>query len=280
LGAEYAPRAEGMIVETLRLSRQPEKALDAANSALRKYPKDRSLNILYATLLGERGRVDEAERQLKSLLTNSPADREIYLTIAQVYSQAKKFPEAEESAHKALELSPKPDDQEYPHFVLGSIYERQKKYDLAEEQFRQVLSVNPLNAAACNYLGYMLADRGVRLDESVKYIQKALEIEPDNGAYLDSLGWAYFKMNRSDLAEPHLEKAARKIGSDPTIQEHLGHVYLQLGKKQAAQAAWERALKEWPTAVSSDFDAAQAEKLQKQLDDLKARLAKEKSAHH
>ena len=126
----------------------------------------------------------------------------------------------------------------------------------------------------------MLADRGVRLDESVKYIQKALEIEPDNGAYLDSLGWAYFKMNRSDLAEPHLEKAARKIGSDPTIQEHLGHVYLQLGKKQAAQAAWERALKEWPTAVSSDFDAAQAEKLQKQLDELKAHLAKEKSAHH
>jgi tetratricopeptide (TPR) repeat protein len=279
LGGDHASRAEALIIESLRLSRQPQKAMAAADAAVRKYPHDRPLTMLRATLLGEQGRADEAVQQLKSMLHNSSADRELYLTIAQVYSQAKRFSEAEENARKALELSAKPDEREYPHFVLGSIYERQRKYDLAEEQFRKVLSVNPLNAAACNYLGYMLADRGVRLDESVQYIQKALELEPTNGAYLDSLGWAYYKMSRYDLAEPHLEKAARKITGDPTIQEHLGHVYLQLGKKHAAQEAWERALKDWPNALSSDFDADQAAKLQKQLDDLKARLAKEKSAH-
>jgi tetratricopeptide (TPR) repeat protein len=120
----------------------------------------------------------------------------------------------------------------------------------------------------------------VRLEESVKYIQKALELEPNNGAYLDSLGWVYFKMKRLDLAESHLEKAARLISSDPTIQEHLGHLYLQLGKKREAQEAWERALKEWPTAVSSDFDAEQAAKLQKQLDELKLNLANDKSTQH
>ena len=135
--------------------------------------------------------------------------------------------------------------------MLGSIFERQKKYDLAEEQFKKVLAVDPLNASASNYLGYMLADRGVRLEESVKYIQKALELEPNNGAYLDSLGWAYYKMNRFDLAEGPLEKAAHLITDDPTVQEHLGRVYFRLGKKVEAEREWEQALKDWPTALGS-----------------------------
>jgi tetratricopeptide (TPR) repeat protein len=277
LGKEQAARSAALTVETLRLSRQPEKALQEAEAAIEKFPEDRPLRLLRASLVGERGRAEEAIQQLRAMLNNTPADREVHLTIAQVYSQAKRFAEAEAAARQALALSAKPDDQEYPQFLLGAIYERQKKYELAEEEFKKVLAANPLNAAAANYLGYMLADRGVRLEESVKYIQKALELEPNNGAYLDSLGWAYFKMKRLDLAESHLEKAARLISSDPTIQEHLGHLYLQMGKKQQAQEAWERALKEWPTAVSSDFDAEQAAKLQKQLDELKLHLAKEES---
>src|SRR5208283_2388282 len=143
-----------------------------------------------------------------ALMNNTPADRELYLHVAQVYIQAKQFTEAEQAVNKALAYSSKPEEEGYSRFVLGSIYERQKKYDLAEEQFKKVLAVDPFNAAAANYLGYMLADRGVRLEESVKYIQKALELEPNNGAYLDSLGWAYYKMDRYELAEGHLEKAA------------------------------------------------------------------------
>jgi len=131
--------------------------------------------------------------------------------------------------------------------------------------------VDPLNSSASNYLGYMLADRGVRLDESVKYIQKALELEPGNAAYLDSLGWAYFKMGRYDLAENPLQKAATRIQNDPTIHEHLGNLYLRQGKTGMAEAEWQRALKEWPDAVSSDFGAEQAEQLQRKLDELKSR---------
>jgi len=116
----------------------------------------------------------------------------------------------------------------------------------------------------------------VRLEESVKYIQKALQVEPNNGAYLDSLGWAYFKMSRFDLAQPPLEKAARLISNDPTILQHLGNLYLELGKKQLAEQEWEHALKVWPSAAGSDFDADQAATLQKQLDQLKLQLASEK----
>ena len=271
-------RGEQLIVDTLRMNHQLSQAVPELDAALQKSPDDRELHTLRAYVVGELGRVDEAVKQLQALMNNKPADRELYLSIAQVYIQAKRFDEAEQVANQALAASSKPEEQEYSRFLLGSIYERQKKYDLAEEQFKKVLATDPLNASAANYLGYMLADRGVRLDESLKYIQKALRLDPNNGAYLDSLGWAYYKMDRCDLAEPHLEKAARLMSDDPTILEHLGHVYLRLGKDSQAEQEWERALKQWPTAASSDFDADQAAKLQKELDDLKGRLSKQRAA--
>ncbi len=276
LGPMQGPRAEMLIIETLRMQHQPDKATAEAESAVKTYPKNQDLTIEYATMLGERGHVDEGVAQLQALLTGRSLDRGVYISIAQIYLQAKRFAPAEQAIEKALSLSPNPEDQEYVLFVQGSIFERQKKYDEAEQTFKKVLSVDPLNASASNYLGYMLADRGVRLEESVKYIQKALELDPNNGAYLDSLGWAYFKMGRYDLAAPPLEKAASKIQDDPTIHEHLGNVYLRMGKTAMAKEQWQRALQEWPGAVSSDFDADQAKQLQKQLDDLENRMAKGK----
>ena len=278
LGNGQAPRGEELIVEALRQNHQLPKALEEANSAVQKYPEERPLRILRAYVLGESGRVEEAVQQLQALMQNTPADRELYIAVANVYSQAKRYGEAEQAVNKALEYSSKPEEQEYSRFILGSIYERQKKYDLAEAEFKKVLATDPFNASAANYLGYMLADRGVRLEESVKYIQKALQLEPNNGAYLDSLGWAYYKMDRCDLAEPHLEKAARLMSDDPTIHEHLGHLYLRMGKDTLAEQEWERALKEWPQAMSNDFDADQAAKLQKELEELKLRLAKQGAA--
>jgi tetratricopeptide (TPR) repeat protein len=280
LGKSQAPRGEGLIIETLRLSHQPAAALKRAQEAVKQYPKDRSLKVLQASLLGEQGQVDQAIQELQGLLNGTPSDRDTELVIAQIYSGANRFPEAEAAAQKALALSPDPDDQVRVVFILGSIYEREKKYDLAEAQFKKVLAVDPLNSAAANYLGYMLADRGVRLEESVRYIQKALETDPNNGAYLDSLGWAYFKMNKLDLAELNLEKAVRVISNDPTIHEHLGRVYLQEGKKRQAEQEWERALQEWPTASSSDFGSEQAAKLRKDLDKLRQNLAMDDSSKH
>jgi tetratricopeptide (TPR) repeat protein len=273
LGKTQAPRGEALIVETLRLSRQPQKALAEADAAINKYPQDRSLKLLRASLLGEQGQVDEAIKQLQSMVNGSAGDAEAYRAIAQIYSQAKRFPDAEAAALKGISAASNPGEEEFGHFLLGSVYEREKKYDQAEGEFKKVLTANPLNAAASNYLGYMLADRGVRLEESVKYIKKALQIEPNNGAYLDSLGWAYFKMNQLEEAETQLEKAARLVTSDPTIHQHLGDIYYQMGKKGQAQEQWERALKDSRGAVSSDFDSEQAAKLEKKLQDLKTQKA-------
>jgi len=275
LGKDQALAGEQLIVETLRQTHELQKAVAEVDAAVEKYPEERRLRILRAQVTGEMGRVDDAVKRLQALMDNTPADQELYISIAQVYIQAKQYGEAEQAVNKALSYGSKPEEAEFARYLLGSIYERQKKYDMAEEQFKKVLASNPLNAGAANYLGYMLADRGVRLEESLKYIEKAVQIEPNNGAYLDSLGWAYYKMNRYDLAAPKLERAVSLMSDDPTIREHLGYVYLHLGKETQAEQEWERALKDWPQAVSSDFDAEQAAQLQKELDQLKVRLAKD-----
>lgn len=278
LGGDQAPRGEALVVETLQLNHENHKALEEANAALKKYPTNRELLMLRASLLGQEGHRDEAVAQLENMLTGSPDDRDIYLSIAQMYSQAKLFPKAEAAINKALSLSENPEDQEYARFMLGSVYEREKKFDLAEEQFKKVLAVDPLNDAAANYLGYMLADRGVRLDESVKYIKDALKIEPNNGAYLDSLGWVYHRMNRDDMAQHPLEKAVKLIPNDPTIREHLGYVYLALGEKEKALQEWENALKFEHKSASPDFGPQQAAKLRKQVNNLKRQMGRAEAA--
>ncbi len=278
LGDDVAPRGESLIVETLQLNNQIKQAIKEVDAALQKYPQNRELLMQKASLLGQDGHRDEAVKQLEKMLNGTPDDRDIYLAIAQIYSQAKLYPKAEEVIQKALALTSDPGDQEYARFLLGSVYEREKKYDLAEEQFKKVLAVDPLNDAAANYLGYMLADRGVRLEESVKYIKDALKLEPNNGAYLDSLGWAYHKMNRNELAQGPLEKAVQLIPNDPTIREHLGYVYLGLGEKAKALQEWEHALKFWHKGSSSDFGSQQAAKLRKQVNHLKHQIGQQESA--
>ena len=275
LGPAQAPRAEALIIETLRIGRKLPQALNTAQAAARKYPRDRRLQVLEATLMGIHGRVEEAVAQLKKLQPEDQVDRDITLQIAQVYLQAGQYELAEQWIFKVLDSSQDSRDNEYALFMLGSIYERQKKYELAEEKFKQVLAVNPFNAGAANYLGYMLADRGIRLQESVRYIQKALQMEPNNGAFLDSLGWAYFKLHNFDLAEVNLEAAAKRITRDPTIHDHLGHLYYQTGRKQQARDSWERALEEWPVPQGNDFDAQRAQKIRERLKNIEEQVTQQ-----
>ena len=101
----------------------------------------------------------------------------------------------------------------------------------------------------------MLADRGLRLQESVDYIRRALAIEPDNPAYLDSLGWAYFKMDRLDLAESNLRQAAADRPNDSAVQDHWGDLLFKRGRAAEAISAWRRAL----AGDGQDIDRAKVE---------------------
>jgi Tfp pilus assembly protein PilF len=209
------------------------------------------------------------------MLKGTSDDREIYITLSQMYSRVKDWPQAETSINKALTLSTKQEDKDYAIFVAGSIYERQKKYDLAEEEFHKVIVSDPKHAQALNYLGYMLADRGTRLDEALGYIRRAIALEPQNGAYLDSLGWVYFRLGNYDLAEENLRRASEKIGTDPTVQAHLGDLYQKTGRLKQATTHWQRALDEWNKTIPADVDVDEMAKVQKDLESAKVRLAKQ-----
>jgi len=197
------------------------------------------------------------------------------VALAQMNTRLKRWADAEAALNKAEQLSLKPEDKEYVAFLRGSTYERQKKYDEAEAEFRKVLAAEPQSAVTLNYLGYMNADRGVRLEESLNYIKQAVSLEPGNGAYLDSLGWAYFRLGKYDLAEENLNKASQHMGSDPSVQEHLGDLYQKTGRLKLAAAHWERALEEWNKTVAAEVDGDALAKVQQKLDAARVRLAKE-----
>jgi tetratricopeptide (TPR) repeat protein len=133
-------------------------------------------------------------------------------------------------------------NQEF-YFKLGAAYEHTQNYDEAEKYFRRCLEMAPKFTEAMNYLGYMWAERGVRLDEARELIEKAVELEPKNAAYLDSLGWVLFKLDRAQEALGWLQKAIENTEEpDATLYDHLGDIYGSLSKMPEAREAWRKAL--------------------------------------
>ena len=126
-----------------------------------------------------------------------------------------------------------------------------------------------------NYLGYMLADRDTRLEEALGYIRRAVALDPQNGAYLDSLGWAYYKMGNYDLAEENLRRASERINNDPTVHDHLGELYMKTGRLKLAAANWERSLEEWNRTIPAEMDTDDVAKVQKDLETARVKLAKQ-----
>jgi tetratricopeptide (TPR) repeat protein len=277
LDADAAPRASAEIVETYRLAKDFAKAEAEAESAYKKFPENRVVRTVRASLLADLGKTDQAVAETKKLM-DGKNDRETYINLAQIYEKAKNFTEMAKMLDAAENLAQSSEDKETVHFMRGAMFERMKNYPAAEAEFHQVLELNPDNASALNYLGYMLADRNTRLDEAQGFIAKALEKEPNNGAYLDSLGWVYYRQNKLAEAEEKLRQALETMSRDPTVHDHLGDVYFHAGKIREAIAQWQSSLKEYQTGAPSDQDHADVAKIQKKLEDAKVRLARETGA--
>lgn len=276
LGAEEAERGALLIVDTYRAQRDLNSALDAAAKAEAQYPRNRDIKISHAMLLGDKGDADGAATELRALMSHSPMDVELYLDISQVYQQSHRWQDAETALTQAGQLVRRDSDKVMIDFVLGGVYEREKKFDLAEEQFKAALTIDPGNGPALNYYGYMLAERGVRLSEATDLVKRALADDPHNGAYLDSLGWAYYKQDKLAEAEDALREAANLERHDPTILDHLGDVYFKRGKVDLAAAQWEHALQEWRHALPTESDPERVAATENKLASAKRRIAEQK----
>ena len=240
---EHNPIVELITIEGLRDDGKNREALELTRAAARRYPDDRSLQFTEALILSDLNRVTESTDLLRNMMKghadDDPEDAGIYLLLGGVYLQHGKLKEAEEATRKSIALNP-----EDPEGViqLSSILEKAGQFGSAETGLRELLKQHPDNATAMNNLGYFLLERSNRYAEAQKLIEQAVAIEPTNGSFLDSLGWAHFKLGNAEKAREILEKALIYSRRSATIREHLGDVLQKLGRVAEARRNWEKAL--------------------------------------
>jgi tetratricopeptide (TPR) repeat protein len=292
MGGDSALRGYQGQVDTWRDAKQfdksleiSRKAVDASGKALEANPGDKDLKsknldlkLMLASELTDDGKVDEGLALAKGLLDNTDNDRGVWLELGQMDIRLRRWKDADDAFNKAGVLTTKKEDRTYLLFLRGELDERQKHYEPAEQFFRQALDLDPASSMTLNYLGYMLADKGMRLTEALTLIRKAVELEPMNGAYLDSLGWAYFKLGQYELAEENLRQAVERDQTDPTVHDHLGDLYEKTGRIRLAAAQWELSLAEYGKSLAADVEPGDVAKVQKKLETARVKLAKQDSA--
>jgi Flp pilus assembly protein TadD len=230
-----------------------------------------------ANMLGQfqeqAGKLKDAADSYTKALSVAPNSRELKVRRIAALLGAKEFERAADFAGKAQ--TQHPDDLRFPQLrahalqqlgdtaraigvlepvaranpndattqlALADMYNTVGRRNDAERTVRQLVSIEPGNADALNYLGYLLADSGRQLDEAIRLVRKALDIEPNNPNFLDSLGWAYYRRGDYEDAEKYLTPAAQQMPRNGTVQEHYGDVLAKRGRWQDAIAAWTRAL--------------------------------------
>ncbi len=274
LDTANAARGQAQVADTWRQAKDYKKATEEIEAAYQKFPEDRTVRVVRASILSETGKVNDAVADLRKML-DGKSDRETYLTIAQMYDKAKNYGEMAKAIDEAEKLSLTNEEKEAIYFTRGAMLEKAKKIDQSESEFRKILAINPNNASALNYLGYMWADRNVKLNEALEMIKKAIDQEPTNGAYLDSLGWVYFRLGRLDEAVVQLKKSLEVAAKDPTVNDHLGDVFAKQGNWKAAATQWERSVQLYQ-AAPGDHESSDVAKVQKKLENARTRVAKEK----
>jgi tetratricopeptide (TPR) repeat protein len=236
------------------------EALESLNEVLRTDPKNVDARLQLGFLHSRAKRYDDAVRVLTEAANLDPRRPEIFLYLGMAHYRASNYDRAVRAYEEGLALD---DAHKDLHFQLGVAFEKQGRFDQAVGQFRRVIALDPKHAEAYNYVGYMFAEKGIRLDEAERLIQKALEIEPENGFYIDSLGWAYYQQGRYGDAVRELRRAVEltRTKEDPVIFDHLGEAYLKAGDEPAALAAWEKSLELDPANESVRQKIQRARKL-------------------
>jgi tetratricopeptide (TPR) repeat protein len=273
LGGDYAWRGTDSEVDTYREAHQWTKALQVAADAAKAMPSNHDVQLTYAQQLADAGKLDEGIKLAQAQLTGAPDDREVYFDLAEMDVRAKRWKDASHAFDQAAALAISPDDKVNLYYYRGDAALREKLYDEAELDFRRGLAIDPNNASIENDLGYMYADRGIKLDDAVTMLKKAVTADPQNYAFLDSLAWAYYKQGQYAVAEDYESKAAQRMTNDPTLLDHLGEIEARNGKLQQAIANWNKSLQEYSSSLAPDADPADVARVQHKLESARVRLA-------
>ncbi|MGB0909022.1 MAG: tetratricopeptide repeat protein [Nitrospirales bacterium] len=182
---------------------------------------------------------EEALSHLSHAKTIQPKRSEPHLLLGLTYLQQEEYSVAITQFEEGIQQDPTNADL---HFNLGTTYDKLGRFEDVVREMERTLNLEPEHADALNYLGYSYADRGVEVEKALELTQRAVELKPNNGYYVDSLGWALFKVGRSAEALVAIDRALSLVSDDPVIFEHLGEIHLQRKEREKAQKAWARAI--------------------------------------
>lgn len=212
-------------------------------------PKEQQLYLRLARLHLAQKHPEEAMKVLDRARDRFPGSARVPYFYGLIHSSRKDYAKSIASFESAERMAKASEEQKELldssfYFFFGSACERGGQFDRAVALFRDAIKLNPGNDEACNYLGYMFAEKGVNLREAEGLVKQALKAQPKNGAYLDSLGWVYYRLGRHVEALKHLSAAAKTDAAkeDATVFEHLADVYVKLGKKKDAIEQLKKAL--------------------------------------
>ncbi len=207
--------------------------------------------ILAAYLHQQLKNLPAATEAINAALKSRPDDVKLLSFLSMVQRQTGEHSEAIKTQSRVIELEPK-NDQHY--FTLGVLYDDAEQKADGRKAMEKAIELNPKNANALNYLGYTLAEEGVELEQAAKLVRRALAIEKNNGFFIDSLGWIYFKMGKYREAHKELERAVRTVPNDAVLLEHLGEAKVKLGQNREALEVFKRALKFAPESDDKEAE--------------------------
>jgi tetratricopeptide (TPR) repeat protein len=256
------------------------KGYDLEIAALNRIKSDSPLwvnvQIQKALALNSLERVDDAKAQLEGLTAQYPKDVRPLDALGNILRSHERYKEARDYYSRALALTPAPVKDNWTLFYSrGVCNERLKDWPAAEADFKKALALAPDESLVLNYLGYSWVDQGRNLKQAMDYIRKAVKLKPDDGYYVDSLGWAYFRTGNLALAVENLERAVELKPDDPIINDHLGDAYWRVGRTFEAKYQWQQALTLKPEA---DLVATIKHKIQAGLpDDAETKSAQDRT---
>ena len=235
-GADVISLALGQLLDIAGQHQAANQIYDAipANSAMKPMAVVRVAQNLDAT--GDRA---EAIRRLRNIAATRPDDLDAVSVLGDLLRYDEDYLAAAEAYSKALEITggESPADWRF-YYVRGIAYERAKEWPKAEADFLKALELNPDQPQVLNYLGYSWIDQDMHLARALEMIETAVAAQPQDGYIIDSLGWAFYKLDRMEEAVETLERAVMLLPNDPEINDHLGDAYWKVGRKLEARFQW------------------------------------------
>lgn len=196
-----------------------------------------------AWLYNDMDRPEETIAALLKLEKEYPDNREVLNSIAEFYRMNERFAEAIPAYSKVIDNIEEENVRDWIiYYTRGIVFDQEKRWAEAEMDFKKALEIRPEQPMVLNYLAYSWVDRGLNYVEAKKMLIRAVELRPNDGYIVDSLGWALYKMGDYEEAVPVLERAAQLETQDWAINDHLGDVYWTVGRKNEARFQWRHAL--------------------------------------